>query len=129
MDENTKTQKVYSYKELIVWQKAVELSIAVYEITEHFPKEEIYGLTSQLRRAAVSIASNIAEGRHRGTRADFLQFLRIAQGSCAELQTQIEIAKQLSKMKNLNYDKIIQPSEEILKMLFVMIKRMNPRVK
>jgi len=65
---------IYSYKELIVWQKAMELVIAVYELTELFPIEEIYGLTSQMRRAAVSIPSNIAEGKLRNTRKDFAQF-------------------------------------------------------
>jgi len=65
---------IYSYKELIVWQKAMELVIAVYELTELFPIEEIYGLTSQMRRAAVSIPSNIAEGKFRNTRKDFAQF-------------------------------------------------------
>ena len=65
---------IYSYKELIVWKKAMELVIAVYELTELFPIEEIYGLTSQMRRAAVSIPSNIAEGKFRNTRKDFAQF-------------------------------------------------------
>lgn len=65
-------KKIYSYKNLIVWQRSIELVIAIYELTEKFPKEEIYGLTSQIRRAAISIASNIAEGRCRGTRNDYL---------------------------------------------------------
>ena len=89
--------QIQSYRDLIVWQKAVELSVAVYGLTEHYPKEEIYGLISQMRRASVSIASNIAEGRYRGTRKDFCQFLRIAFGSGAELETQIEISKRLPK--------------------------------
>jgi len=73
----------------------------VYELTEKFLKEEVYGLTSQMRRSAVSIPSNIAEGRYRGTRKDYLQFLRISYSSGAELETQIEIAKKLSNTKKI----------------------------
>lgn len=86
-------KKISSYKDLLVWQKALELSVEIYNLTENFPKEEIYGLTSQIRRAAVSIPSNIAEGRYRGSKKDFSQFLRIAYASGAELETQLEIAK------------------------------------
>src|ERR1035437_1733915 len=93
-----------SYKDLKVWEKAISLTVEIYKITEDFPREEIYGLTSQMRRATVSIPSNIAEGRNRGTRKDFCNFLRIALGSCAELSTQIEIAKKLSKTSNFNYN-------------------------
>ena len=78
-----------------MWKRSMELVLAVYVLTENFPRTEIYGLTSQMRRCAVSIPSNIAEGRSRGTRRDYLQFLRISLGSAAELETQIEISKQL----------------------------------
>jgi len=84
---------IHSYKELIVWQKGLDLVFAVYKLTSFFPKEETYGLISQMRRAAVSIPSNIAEGRERGTKKDYLQFLRIAKGSSAELETQILVAE------------------------------------
>jgi len=84
---------IKSYKDLIVWQRAVEVSKKIYVVTKSFPPEELYGLSSQMRRAAVSIASNIAEGRNRGTHKNFVQFLRVASGSTAELQTQIIIAK------------------------------------
>jgi four helix bundle protein len=87
---------VQGYKELIVWQKAMTLVQEVYRITNSFPKEEVFGLTSQIRRAAVSIPSNIAEGRSRRTRKDFGQFLAIAYGSAAELETQLLIAKSLN---------------------------------
>ena len=90
-------EKINSYRDLIVWEKAINLTVEIYKITENFPKEEIYGLTSQMRRSAVSIPSNIAEGRNRGTRKDFCNFLRIALGSCAELSTQIEIKKYRSR--------------------------------
>ncbi len=87
---------VKSYKELIVWQKSIELVVAVYRHTMMFPKDEIYGLRQQLRRAAVSIPSNIAEGQCRGTTKDFLHFLSIAQGSLAEVETQIVISERLA---------------------------------
>ena len=114
-----------SYRDLIVWCKAVELAKEIYLVTESFPKEEIYGLTSQMRRAAVSIPSNIAEGRSRGTRKDFVQFLRISLGSCSELSTQIIIAKELPKIKHLNFEKCEKLLVEIMKMLSVMIKRLT----
>jgi four helix bundle protein len=84
-----------SFRDLEVWNKAIGLTTLVYDFTTAFPKHEIYGLTSQMRRAAVSIASNIAEGSARGTRADFRQFVKQAQGSNAELQTQVMISGRL----------------------------------
>ena len=83
------------FKELIVWQKSINLVTEIYRITEKFPSNEIYGLTSQLRRASVSVPSNIAEGNTRRSKADYLQFLRIARGSCSEIETQIIISKNL----------------------------------
>lgn len=77
------------YKNLDVWKKSFELAKVVYTTTKHFPKEELYGLVSQIRRAVVSLPSNIAEGSKRSSRKDFCQFLRIAQGSGAELETQL----------------------------------------
>ena len=118
-------EKINSYRDLIVWEKAINLTVEIYKITENFPKEEIYGLTSQMRRSAVSIPSNIAEGRNRGTRKDFCNFLRIALGSCAELSTQIEIAKKLSKPTLLNYKNAESVLTEIMKMLYTMIKNLN----
>jgi len=116
---------INSYKELIVWQKSMDLVTAVYELTEKYPREEIYGLNKQSRRAAVSIQSNIAEGRYRGTKKDFSQFLRIAFGSGAELETQIEIAKRLPKTKKSDYSKVDTLLSEVMKMLNVMIKKLN----
>ena len=89
---------INSHKDLIVWQKSIKLCKSIYKLTDKFPKEETFGLTSQMRRCAVSIPSNIADGRNRGTRKDFSQFLRIALGSASELETQIEISRELSYM-------------------------------
>lgn len=89
-----------NYQDLVVWQKSVELVSAVYVITKAFPRDEIYGLTSQLRRAAVSIPSNIAEGQGRATRGEFRQFLCHARGSLYEVQTQIHIARRPGYMED-----------------------------
>lgn len=120
--ENKKTN---SYKDLIVWQKAVKLSVAIYELTHNFPKGEIYGLISQMRRSAISIPSNIAEGRTRGTRKDYINFLRIAYASSAELETQLEISKQLNFSSNLDYSKVDGLLLEIVKMLSTMLGKMK----
>lgn len=117
--------KIHSYKDLIVWQKAVDLVVEVYTLTEHFPKEERYGLTSQIQRAAVSIPSNIAEGRCRGSKKDFRQFLRIAYASGAELETQIIIAKKLAKTKNIEYAAVDSLLEEVMKMLNVILAKLR----
>ncbi|HVU80288.1 MAG TPA: four helix bundle protein [Candidatus Paceibacterota bacterium] len=84
-----------SYKDLVVWQKAIQLVTAIYTITEKFPKSELFGLTSQMRRASVSIPSNLAEGYTRKHRAEYIQFVRIAFGSGAELETQLFLAENL----------------------------------
>jgi len=86
---------VESFRELVVWQRAIELSVAAYKLTASFPREEMYGLTSQIRRASVSVASNIAEGQGRRTAGEFLQFLGIARGANLEVQTQLMIAAKL----------------------------------
>lgn len=108
---------INSYKQLVVWQKSIELVIEIYHLTKLFPKEELYGLISQMRRAAVSIPSNIAEGFARKHRQEYLQFIRIAFGSGAELETQIIIAQRLqfaSKEKFLRAEQLLT---EIMKML------------
>ena len=91
--------KSRSHKELIVWQRGMELATEIYRSTAGFPKEETYGLTSQIRRSAVSIPSNIAEGHGRRTDIDFARFLRIANGSLRELDTQVILAEKLSYLK------------------------------
>ena len=106
-----------SYKNLIVWQKSMELVALIYKLTDDFPKEEIYGITNQMRRAAVSIPSNIAEGSRRGSKKDFRKFLLNSYGSGAELETQIEIGKRLQFGKVENYQKIENLLSEVMRML------------
>jgi four helix bundle protein len=106
-----------NFKELLVWQKSIDLVTEIYKITESFPKNEIYGLVSQIRRASVSIPSNIAEGNSRRSKPDYLQFLKIARGSCAEIETQLIISKNLNYLSEENYQKLNNNSIEISKML------------
>ncbi len=120
------TMPVVTHKSLIVWQRSMQLVIAMYELTDQFPDEEKFGLVSQMRRAAVSIPSNIAEGRRRGTKKNFLSFLRIAYGSGSELETQIEISKALRKTKQLDYKQVETLLNEVMRMLNSMLRHMNP---
>ncbi len=106
-----------SFRDLQVWQKAIELSLAVYALTAVFPHDELFGLTSQLRRASVSVPSNIAEGADRGTTGEFRQFLGIAKGSNAELQTQLIIARSLHFGEPTNLDRCESLSAEVTRML------------
>ena len=85
-----------SYREQFIWRKAVDLSVQCYQVTQHFPRTEVYGLTSQIRRSSVSVASNIAEGYGRKTKKEYIQFLHIALGSLRELDTQLIIAKRVN---------------------------------
>jgi len=108
---------VRNYRELIVWQKAMDLVELVYQATNLFPKEELYGLTSQVRRSAVSIPSNIAEGQARKSTAEFLNFLSIANGSRAEMETQILLAQRLKYVTNDTAQPILNLSEEVNRLL------------
>lgn len=108
---------ISSYKELIVWQRAMELVAAVYACTAAFPKEEQYTLTAQIRRAAISIPSNIAEGSRRSSRKDYRNFLMKAYGSGSELETQIEIAKRLPFGEKMDFHRVDSLLEEVMRML------------
>lgn len=116
---------IQSHKDLIVWQKSVELVVRLYAVTDSFPKSELFGPTNQMRRAAVSIPSNIAEGRRRSSRKDFRNFLTNAFGSGAELETQIEISKRLSFGKKLDFKITEQLLSEIMRMLNKMISSLK----
>lgn len=108
---------VQSYKDLIVWQKAMDLVVETYRLSKIFPKEELYALTNQLRRAVVSVPSNIAEGQARKSTAEFLNFLSIAQGSLAEVETQILLAIRLNYLTNTDARMALDLRTEISKML------------
>lgn len=114
-----------NYKELKVWQRSYEVCLDIYRITRDFPKEEIYGLTSQMRRAAVSVPSNIAEGYGRKTTREYVQALYIAYGSNCELETQALLANDLSYMKTEDTKKIKQNIEDVERMLKALIKSLQ----
>ncbi len=101
-----------SFRDLKAWQKAIELIVAVYGISKSFPKDELYGLTSQLRRAAVSVASNIAEGSGRLSTKEFVQFLSHARGSISEVQTQLIVAERLGYLDGLTARQMTAQADE-----------------
>lgn len=116
---------IKSYKELIVWQKSVQLVKEVYLLTDNFPKSEIYGITSQMRRASISIPSNIAEGYGRKSTKEYTQFYSISYGSALELETQIIISKELKLADSDKFLKAELLMKEILKMLNTMLSKMK----
>ena len=105
------------FKELKVWQKSIQLVTTIYSQTSNFPKEEVYGITSQIRRCAVSIPSNVAEGAGRRTKKDFSHFLDIAKGSSFELETQLIISKELGFIERIKFENLNSDLEEIQKMI------------
>jgi four helix bundle protein len=111
-----------SYRELIVWQKSMTLVTEVYKVTDHFPKSEVYSLTNQIRRAAVSIPSNIAEGYMRGHTKEYIQFLSVAIGSSAELETQLEIGRNLKYFGIEDYNRLTEHLNEVMRMLARLIR-------
>lgn len=115
---------IQSYKELIVWQKAIQVVKGIFLLTESFPKSEIYGLTSQMRRASVSIPSNIAEGFGRKSQKEYSQFYAIAYGSGLELETQLIIAKELKLGDSQALSEVETLLVEVLRMLNVMTKNL-----
>lgn len=116
-----------SFKDLVVWQRAMQLTVTVYRLTRGFPREEQFGLTSQMRRSVVSIPSNIAEGQGRISKGEFRQFLGIARGSTCEVQTQLEIARALELGNSMLIDEAESLSNEVRKMLFGMLQSLDDR--
>jgi four helix bundle protein len=108
---------VRSYRDLVVWQKAMDFVAEVYRVTRHFPKEEQYGITSQLRRAAVSIPSNIAEGQGRQSTGEFRQFLCHARGSLLETETQILLSERLEYLNQKTAGSLLEQSSEVGRIL------------
>jgi four helix bundle protein len=124
MSEEFKVVK--THRDLDVWKNGIELVKKIYILTKDFPKEEIYTLTSQIRRSAISIPSNIAEGAARNSKKEFIQFLYIALGSAAELETQLIVAKELDYIKDLN---IFDDFEKLKIQLIGLIKSLKNREK
>ena len=116
-----------NYRELIVWQKSYQLCLEIYKITRSFPKEEKYGLTSQIRRAAVSVPSNIAEGYGRKTTPDYIRALYVSYGSNCELETQILLSKDLDYINNEDSKKIQENIGEVERMLKALIKSLEKK--
>jgi four helix bundle protein len=114
----------YKYEDLIAWQKAKAFATEVYRATETFPKTEVYGLTAQLRRAAVSVPSNIAEGQGRLTKGEFCHFLGQARGSLLEVETQLSIALDLNLLPEADFRKLRVKSLEVRKILNGLIEAM-----
>jgi four helix bundle protein len=118
--------KIKSYRDLQIWQRAVELAVHVYRATESFPKTEVYALTNQMRRAAVSIASNIAEGYGR-SEAELARYLTMARGSLAELETQAEIAQRIGYLSDKDHTDLAEEISILGRQLNVFHQRVNQR--
>lgn len=114
-----------NYKDLKVWEKSHQLSVAIYKTTMTFPKEEVYSLTSQIRRSCVSIAANIAEGCGRGSEADFARFLQISLGSANELEYYLLLCRDIGLLEAEDYDKLNNNAREVGKMLTSLILKVK----
>ena len=114
-----------SYRDLLVWQRAIELAVLAYRFSERFPRSETYGLMSQLRRAGVSVPSNIAEGYGRNSRKEYVQFLSIAQGSLKEFETQAILAQRLNYATPSQTERLLSDSEILGKMLTNLIRSLR----
>lgn len=117
MAGDDQAQPIKSYRDQRVWQEALNLAEMAYRLVSSFPKDELYGLTSQIRRAASSVPANIAEGYGRGGRASYVQFLRIAQGSSKELETYLLLARRVDLAASTTTDPLLKKSDEIGRML------------
>src|SRR3954462_12744378 len=116
--------KPQNYKDLVVWQKGIALAKAIYQLTSRFPNDEKFGLISQMRRAAVSIPSNIAEGQARHSTGEFIQFISNAEGSVAEPETQLEIAADPGYCTAAQTERVLSLAEEVRKMLNALRRRL-----
>lgn len=117
--------EIRSHRDLVAWQKAVELCVAIYEATKAFPSEERFGLVSQLRRAGVSVPSNIAEGYGRGSRQDYVRFLRAARGSLYEIDTQLLLSCRLGFLTEAAFQQIESQANECSRILFGLIRSLD----
>jgi four helix bundle protein len=118
-------EKIHSYRDLMVWKKSMELAKEVYEVTRDFPEQECFGLTAQIRRAAVSVPSTIAEGQARQTSKDFIHFLYVAKGSLAELDTQLSFSHELSFLDKEVCEHLLQEIDTLQRMLLATIAKLK----
>jgi four helix bundle protein len=116
-----------SYRDLKVWQKAMDLTVSCYKATQTFPADERFGLTAQIRRSAVSVASNIAEGYGRDSDGSFVQFLRVSQGSLKELETQVIVSERIGALSSSSAQSLLSSADEIGRMLRGLINSLNNR--
>lgn len=114
-----------TFRDIFIWQKSMSLVTKIYTYTNHFPKEEVFGLTSQIRRCSVSIPSNVAEGFGRESNKEYLRFLNISLGSLFELQTQLEIAKNVQYLDEVKFNEIYEDTREIERMLVSFINKIK----
>jgi four helix bundle protein len=114
-----------SYREQFIWQRSIDLAVKSYELTQQFPQSELYGLTSQIRRSAVSVASNIAEGYGRRTKNEYIQFLHISLGSLRELDTQLIIAQRVKLADNKLFTSLINEVEEMQKIMVATVNKLK----
>lgn len=114
-----------TFRDLIIWQKSMNLVTAIYNKTNGFPKEELFGLTSQIRRCAISIPSNIAEGYGRNSNKEFSRFISIARGSLFEFQTQLEIAKNINYLNEIEFNQLYENSRELETIMKSFIEKIN----
>lgn len=117
--------EIKSFRDLLVWQKSMALVTEIYKHTKTYPKEELYGITSQIRRSAVSVPSNIAEGYGRRSTGDYTRFLQISVGSLYELDTQLEISRNLGYLAQAHFSNLSANCNEISKMLHSLIKKLT----
>jgi four helix bundle protein len=128
-EERIAMMAIQSYRELIAWQKAMDLVEAIYRATTRFPREEIYSLTAQIRRAAISIPSNIAEGQGRSTTRDLLHFLSIAQGSFKEVETQVLIAERLAYVTEQIAAHLLEQTTEVGRLVSGLSNSLKKRIR
>ncbi|EMR04726.1 four helix bundle protein [Cesiribacter andamanensis] len=117
--------KNHNFRNLKVWQQSIELVVDVYKHSKHFPKEEMFGLTSQIRRSAVSVPSNIAEGSAKSSEKDFARYLEISMGSSYEVETQLIIANRLSMLPSKEFDQMIDDIHEVQRMIAGLSKSLS----
>ncbi|HWJ07105.1 MAG TPA: four helix bundle protein [Steroidobacteraceae bacterium] len=120
---------VRCHRDLILWQKSMNLAFAIHKVTAGFPKAELFALVSQLRRAAISVPSNIAEGSARKSTREFLHFLRIAHGSLAEIQTQLELARRIDYLSDASYAALNDEIDEVGKILNALVAGLQRRLR